>query len=386
MITLKTYEGLQAFVATNPPESVNLEYKGSKFLGNNDGPAVCKAVAAFANSAGGTFIIGIDSTNSTLALDGGWRASSKLDWLYRVINSGTFPAVETIDIEEINTDTGKYYVISVDVSPKAPHQTQNHCYYKRRGSHSDPMEHYEIEDIRNRPKNLAPPLEISLHQEGQLIAFKLRNSSASEVINNLKVDINANFPLEERRLSPLIHRGLRQLRPSVEHVFLIDSFINILGSNPEAELHISAAYERNGRSEKDAVTFYLADFHSALIIQSPVVAALDHLGKKVEAVTNTLEKLLRHTKQLERATDGSGLRLSQRTINALLKREQRFDPAEFDFDGYRVMLDITTDEALEFYHVFGVIGNRRERLKRYKAISAALREKFERVFRIDLED
>src|SRR5690606_1106940 len=106
---------------------------------------------------------------------------SKLDWLHRAISSGTFPAVETANVTEINIETGRYYVITVEVSPKAPHQSQDHRYYKRRGSHSDPMEHYEVEDIRNRPKSKALPLEIVLFPEGQLVSFKLRNISDSEV-------------------------------------------------------------------------------------------------------------------------------------------------------------------------------------------------------------
>jgi hypothetical protein len=386
MISLKTYADLQAFVADNPPESVSLEYKSSKLLGKgSDIQPVCKAVSAFANSAGGIFIVGIDASGEKLALDGGWRESSKLDWLHRAINSGTFPPVETVDIAEINAETGKYYVIAVGVSHRAPHQCQDHRYYKRRGSHSDPMEHYEIEDVRNRPKSKVLPLEISLFPKGHLVSFKLRNASDSEVIDNLKVNVEANFPFERKTLTRLKERGLRQLRPAVEHVFVIDSFPEILRANPEAELHISAIYERNGSVEKDSVAYYLADFAHSLIVTPPVVEALDGLGKKFDAMANTLEKLRRHAERLERATDGSGLRLSQRTIKALLEQDQRFDPTEFDWEGYRIILDITMDEALEFYHVFGVWGGRHEQMAQYKQISAELREKFERVFKVDFE-
>ncbi|WP_164735929.1 ATP-binding protein [Rhizobium anhuiense] len=362
-----------------------LEYKSSKLLGKGEIQAVCKAVSAFANSAGGTFILGIDASDEKLALDGGWRESSKLDWLHRAINSGTFPAVETVDIAEISAETGRYYVIAVGVSPKAPHQSQDHRYYKRRGSHSDPMEHYEIEDIRNRPKNKALPLEISLFPQGQLVSFKLRNVSNSEVIDNLKVGVEANFPFERKALARLKERGLRQLRPSVEHVFLIDSFFTILNANPEPELQVSVTYERHGHFERDSITFYLADYMNASIVKTPVVSALGDLGGKLDTMAKTLEKLCRHAETFERATDGSGLRLSQRTIKSLLKQDQRFDPTEFDWEGYRIILDITTDEAFQFYHIFGVMGGKHERMARYKEIPAALRERFEAVFKVDVE-
>ncbi|WP_312357513.1 ATP-binding protein [Agrobacterium sp.] len=160
MLDLNSLTDLESFFADNPAESVGLEYKSSKILAKGEIGPICKGVSAFANSAGGTFVIGIDAKDGRTTLDDGWQGQSKLDWIYRAINSGTFPAVETAVVKEIQGERGKYYVISVDVSKEAPHQGQDNRYYKRRGSHSDPMEHYEIEDVRNRPKGKGSPLEI----------------------------------------------------------------------------------------------------------------------------------------------------------------------------------------------------------------------------------
>lgn len=40
--------------------------------------------------------------------------------------------------------------------------------------------------------------------------------------------------------------------------------------------------------------------------------------------------------------------LSQRTLRGMKGIEQIFDPDVFDWDGYKIMLDISTDEALPF--------------------------------------
>jgi len=40
--------------------------------------------------------------------------------------------------------------------------------------------------------------------------------------------------------------------------------------------------------------------------------------------------------------------LSQRTLRAMKGIEQIFDPYLFDWDGYKILLDISTDEALPF--------------------------------------
>lgn len=382
---INTIEDLEKFVADQPPESVTLEYKSSRLLQKSDAQAICKTVSAFANSIGGTFVIGIDASGESLKLDGGWPENSRIDWLHRIINSGTFPAVETVTITEIAAESGKYYIISVNVSPKAPHQGQDQRYYRRRGSHSDPMEHYEIEDIRNRPKSEQLPLDISLFTEGQLLSLKLRNVSPSDPVDNLIVVIDANFEFDRISVTRLTERGLRQMRPSVEHVFLLDSFPAILQATSEPKLHVSVTYDWRGRNEHDSATFYLGDYLNTSIVTPPVVHALKDLSKKVDAIRGSLDKLGSYAAAWENATDGSGLRLSQRTIRSLLKQDQRFDPSEFDWRGYQVILDISADDALSLHHVFGYFGGGNP-LEEYNKLSEALRDKFERVFRVGFKD
>ncbi len=344
-------------------------------------------MSAFANSAGGTFVIGIDAKDGRTTLDDGWQGQSKLDWIYRAINSGTFPAVETAVVKEIQGERGKYYVISVDVSKEAPHQGQDNRYYKRRGSHSDPMEHYEIEDVRNRPKGKGSPLEISLFPEGLLASFKVRNISESVVIDHLKISVESNFKLDHDWIKELSLRGLRQLRPSVEHVFILDSFYSMSKETNEPEINITATFEVAGRHGRVASTFYLADYMSASVVRSPVVRAIDDVGEKVERVAKSFEQFGRDSKAfVNAAVDGSGLRLSQRTIKGLLRNNQLFDPMEFDWDGYRILLDISIDEAFRLHNVFGTMMKSAKREHEYRALPELLRKKFETLFKIDFSD
>jgi hypothetical protein len=39
-------------------------------------------------------------------IDDGTPGPSKRDWVYQIINGGTFPAVEAVDIREFQTPTG----------------------------------------------------------------------------------------------------------------------------------------------------------------------------------------------------------------------------------------------------------------------------------------
>jgi hypothetical protein len=64
------------------------------------------------------------------------------------------------------------------------------------------------------------------------------------------------------------------------------------------------------------------------------VIAEDSLDK----LTSHLERLRRDTEKLTQMVDGSGLRLSQRTLQAMKSIERFFDPYEFDWDRYKILL------------------------------------------------
>jgi hypothetical protein len=106
----------------------------------------------------------------------------------------------------------------------------------------------------------------------------------------------------------------------------------------------------------------------------------------LEKLSRGVEDLVRQARKLETIADGSGLRLSQRTVTSLTGGNQLFDPTEFDFLGYKVVLDITTDEAIKLSHVFHTMISPKEAKRQYSELPAELREKFERRFRLDFDD
>src|SRR5687768_3724865 len=96
-----TLDDVRTIVADQIPEGVNHEYKGWSILLDRDINKICKTVSALANSAGGIFIIGIETKGlMPVRIDDGTPGPSKRDWIYQIINGGTFPAVETLDVRE----------------------------------------------------------------------------------------------------------------------------------------------------------------------------------------------------------------------------------------------------------------------------------------------
>jgi hypothetical protein len=84
----------------------------------------------------------------------------------------------------------------------------------------------------------------------------------------------------------------------------------------------------------------------------------------------------------EQAVDGSGVRLSRRTLTLLKGEDVKFSPHEFDFKGYQIIADISSDDAIRLNGVFGTIGPIGSRRARYRELPEALRHKFEQVFDI----
>lgn len=385
-VSYKSLDDLQGIITDSIAESVTLEYKGSNILRDRDIGAICKTVTALANSIGGHFIIGIEApSGAPVRLDGGVSGPSKLDWIYKIINANTFPAVESVEVLEIPDAGGIYYVVSTPASIHAPHQSKDRRYYKRQGSHSEPMEHYEIEDIRSRPKQALAPLRMELFTEDTLAFLHFKNDSPADIVKNLKCRIDTNFKFERDGITALCQRGLRELRPQVERYFLLDTVPAMLQENAEAELHVHVNYEFRARSFIDNASFFMTDLMDSSIIKPANVKALNALGEKMDKLSRHLEQLRGDTEKLTQMVDGSGLRLSQRTLQAMKNIDQLFDPYEFDWDGYKILLDISTDEAFSLHRIFGVIDSEEGRRQRYLALPVTLREKFEKKFKVDFE-
>jgi hypothetical protein len=380
-----TLDDVRSIVNEQIPEGVNLEYKGSSILIDRDANKVCKAVSALANSVGGVFVIGIEAKDqSPVRIDDGTPGPSRRDWIHQIINGSTFPAVETVTIREFSIPTGTIYVIEVLPSPNAPHQSNDRKYYKRRGSHSEVMEHYEIEDVRARPKQALSPLRAELHTRNVLAYLRLANAHETEVISDLRCEIQANFPLDRDSLTLLKDRGLRGLMPKSELHFLLGSMIEIL-QKPEAEITFNFCYNFHEATKSQSVTFYLSDLNSTAIMKSPIERALENLGNKIETITGQLEKLHRSAEVLTRGVDGTGIRLSQRTLRTLKELPQLFNPREFEADGYCLIADISMSDAYELSRLFSYFPSAQAK-EQYELISPTVRAKFEKHFKVDFSE
>jgi hypothetical protein len=153
-----TIEKINQYISAGVEESIHLDYKQLASLSKESGriDEMIKDITAFANSDGGDVIYGViedKNTHKPIAVDSSTLNSGiNREWIDNTLDSHIEPKIDGLLITPIdNLDSGnQLFVISIPKSHRAPHMARDHKYYKRYNFKSQPMEHYEIEDIRNR--------------------------------------------------------------------------------------------------------------------------------------------------------------------------------------------------------------------------------------------
>ncbi len=142
---------LDVLIQTEEPECLTLEYKSSPALGKTPDQKreLSKDISAFANSAGGILIYGMAEDGSIPRTDGGVDGGvlSK-EWLENVIRSHIHPRIGNLVIRPIPllapaTPGHIAYVLNIpQATTGAPHQANDHRYYKRFNFEKVPIHHY----------------------------------------------------------------------------------------------------------------------------------------------------------------------------------------------------------------------------------------------------
>jgi hypothetical protein len=169
---------------------LSLDYKASTSLAKDSKSRdeLCKDVSAFANSAGGQIVYGIEEKNrKPIKIDHGSEVTR--EWIEQVIDSNVQPRIEGLAITPISVGTGHYaYVLTIpQASGRAPHQAPDKKYYKRQNFQSIAMEDYEIRDALRRATT--PELYVELaFAMGSTVPIQFPHQS--EISNPIGIIVN----------------------------------------------------------------------------------------------------------------------------------------------------------------------------------------------------
>lgn len=219
-----TFADIQALKDNSVKEGKTIEYK--KEIPSNadsDKGKFLAGVSAFANTVGGDFIIGVETSKGVpAALDG--VVISDIDAeklrLEQIIQNGLEPRLPKVNIENIQSNDGRnFFIIRVDRSWLSPHKVKiNNQFYGRNSAGKYPMDVSELrtafmlteqlseriksfhnERVRKIKENDELPLKLI---EGGKLIFHLIPLSAFTTPNELNIS-----KIYEKNLSPFVAQG-----------------------------------------------------------------------------------------------------------------------------------------------------------------------------------
>jgi len=158
MLKLEERADLDMLVAQGIQESLTLDYKEARSLGKGspERNELCKDVSAFANSAGGQIVYGIEEKDRrpmrVQEADGVDSGVITREWIEHVIDSNVQPRIVGLRIKPIEVAQGRLaYAITIPAATtNAPHMAPDNKYYYRQNFQSVPMEDYQVRDTMRR--------------------------------------------------------------------------------------------------------------------------------------------------------------------------------------------------------------------------------------------
>lgn len=167
-------QDLDDLIKNRVQESLHLDYKDSRALSDNARQEIAKDVSAFANADGGMIIYGIrENEHLPEAIDEGVdHTRFSREWLEQLILDNINPRVDGLHISQIPlTADRSAFAVKIPKSYRGPHQDQiTKRYYKRYNFKSQPMEDYEINDLRTRRLVVSPLVNVDIDiQHGVMV-------------------------------------------------------------------------------------------------------------------------------------------------------------------------------------------------------------------------
>jgi len=165
------HQAIVEFVQERRQEDLHLDFKcvGSNSLSSDDRKHLAIALSGFANSAGGIVVWGVDARKDPDDVDAACELFPILGLKKFITHLNSYtgqcvvPSVENVEHKAIplpDKDDSGFAATIIPESMGTPHmaRAREHRYYKRSGSSSLKMEHFEVEDMfGRRPK---PRLEL----------------------------------------------------------------------------------------------------------------------------------------------------------------------------------------------------------------------------------
>jgi Putative DNA-binding domain len=341
------------------PEGPYLEYKSAKLFSQKNErvfETLSKELTAFANSAGGVLIIGLeeDSNHCIDRVEPIFDNSKTVSWL----EDGLLPRISpplAMTVVEIVMDDGRIMIVEVPPSPSAPHQAGDLRYYARRLFRVDPLLDFEIDDIRRRADSLPINVDLGIWFDSGAINFFIKNAGIYPIYNIKvqfdkisaeEISVRWNPNIERPYLEPfsIIHEGEKMSFLGADFEFFKEKNID--------ELTMSVSFvDRAGLSHQKDKRLFIKDYNSSHIQRTNAERSIEKIEGQLSKIGKALEDIVRISKKvMESAVHPSGLNLSTTTLSALSSKSNwKWNGENLSPQGLAEVLELDIGTAMKIW-------------------------------------
>lgn len=388
----KTIEEIESLIKGSVPESIHLDYKASPALSKKNKDEICKDVTSFANSDGGLLIYGVEERDCIpIQIDLGVD-NDEIDpeWLDQILSFHITPPIEGLEISQIRlNEKHSLYVLNIPKSFRGPHQAPDKKYYKRYNFRSSPMDHYEIEDVRNRKFELPPLINVDIELHGFLFNLLVENIGRDVAID-VTFQFSEGFKWPKDTVPPALHKGIKYFPSGRKFRYFyassIEAFKEGSGIAKFFDVNVSYIHPQINSRISEIFHFDLNDYHSTLIEKDSLKEIANTLGRLSE-IKSAIEEHNKHMKALECIASPTGVDLSVtslKNLRHLLAKDEHLefiDIKECDYDVIKEVLGVDIETAFRIYYYFHDDRENKD-LKDIEGINNEIIEKINRYFKI----
>ena len=356
--TPKTLADLQGLITNRVQEDLHLDYKESSALADKKRGEIAKDVSAFANSDGGALVYGIvEEEHLPVRIDEGVSDREfNREWLENVITSNISPRIDGIQICPIEIAAGRSgYVVATPKSYRGPHQERSSKrYYKRFNFKSEPMEDYEINDVRNRRDVVLPLINIDLEIYHGVIVHVVISNIGEVPAENVSFKLTPDVPELTKKLTPnIITEGCSVFPPGKVYKFFFGSAIEALHKDALHAFDVEVSYynRRIGQIVTDTYQLDVMDYIHTAIIETDLREQGQKLTEAIGALTKQVGEVKGVMENLSAIAGPTGLTLSRGTIKDLQQlrdggdRLQKIDAFSCRPEAFREVLGVSMQTA-----------------------------------------
>jgi hypothetical protein len=389
---------IEQMIRDQVQESIHLDYKASKAISPKERDEIAKDVSAFANSDGGVLIYGVEEDKAAhlpVRIDDGVDDTvCSREWIENTITSRISPKIDDVRVLPLPVLPGKsVYVISIPRSFRGPHQASDKRFYKRHNFKSEPMEEYEINDVRNRRKRISPLISFEVGEYRRFIAaFDVANIS-EVVAEDVRFEFSTTLPWPNGKSMPfLFAQGVNKFPPRQRQRFLYFSFPDILSGSKhvptEFSVRISYYHPEAGGRVTDEWPVNFEAYRDSMAIRpemeeqaKDIVERLKELRDQVKTLNTSVQKFLS-------IAGSSGLDLSISALRGLKraivegKDPEPIHPDGLALDAFREILGTDPKMTMTIWQVLGYRYSP-ERLKDIPGMTDELMAKIRAAFVLD---